>query len=185
MDSQSLAEHSTKFYKEKLIQEGYTMSEMDPGPLHPIDNDESTFIALFVDDSFVFSNKEEHIQDYSVCRRFRSHYRLQRGSLPRINLTDDMHGDCKLSQKKLLTKLFAENPPLPRGKRWLSLKHPYGPAPAHNKELSADDKVEIEITMYLRLLGLLMYLTKSRPEIAAAVSFGASRSQQALATPLS
>ena len=32
------------------------------------------------------------------------------------------------------------------------------------------------VTTYLRLLGLLMYLTKSRPDIMTAVSFGATKS---------
>jgi hypothetical protein len=52
--------------------------------------------------------------------------------------------------------------------------HPYGPFPSHNKE--KEQSPPILVTTYLRLLGLLMYLTKSRPDIMAAVSFGATKS---------
>ena len=44
--------------------------------------------------------------------------------------------------------------------------------PHTNKEQSP----LIPITTYLRLLGLLMYLTKSRPDIMTTVSFGATKS---------
>ena len=38
----------------------------------------------------------------------------------------------------------------------------------------------MDITLFLRLLGLLMYLTKSRPEISTAVSFGVTNSHNLL-----
>ena len=38
----------------------------------------------------------------------------------------------------------------------------------------------MDITLFLRFLGLLMYLTKSRPEISTAVSFGATNSHHPL-----
>ncbi len=52
--------------------------------------------------------------------------------------------------------------------------HPYGPVPSHNKE--KEQSPPILVTTYLRLLGLLMYLSKSRPDIMVAVSFRATKS---------
>jgi hypothetical protein len=97
-----------------------------------------------------------------------------------VTFTYDEEGNCKLGQKKLLTKLFNENAPLKTGKRWRPPTHPYGPAPTHGEELTEEDKQAVDVTLYLRLLGLLMYLTKSRPEISTAVSFGATNSHNPL-----
>ena len=48
------------------------------------------------------------------------------------------------------------------------------PVPSHNKE--KEQSPPILVTTYLRLLGLMMHLTKSRPDIMAAVPFGATKS---------
>jgi hypothetical protein len=97
-----------------------------------------------------------------------------------VKFTYDEEGNCKLGQKKLMTKLFNDNAPLKTGKRWRAPTHPYGPPPTHGEEPTEEDKQAVDVTLYLRLLGLLMYLTKSRPEISTAVSFGASNSHNPL-----
>ena len=95
-------------------------------------------------------------------------------SLLGVTFTYDEEGNCKLGQRKLLTKLFNENTPRPP-------THPYGPAPTHGEEVTEEDKQTVDITLFLRRLGLLlMYLTKSRPEISTAVSFGATNSHNPL-----
>jgi hypothetical protein len=48
--------------------------------------------------------------------------------------------------------------------------------PAHNATTNKEQLPLMPVTTYLRLLGLLMYLTKSRPDIMTAVSFGATKS---------
>ena len=171
-----------EFYKSKLLEEGYTMSEMDPCLFYRIQKDEVTYIVLFVDDTYVFSNDEAHIK--SLEDRMKKHFDVtiepEADAFLGINFHYDESGNCKLSQKKLLTKLFNENPPLPQGKRWKPPKHPYGPAPSHGHQPSEEDLQAVDITVYLRLLGLLMYLTKSRPEITTAVSFGATNAHNPL-----
>ena len=47
---------------------------------------------------------------------------------------------------------------------------------AHNATTNKEHSPLIPITTYLRLLGLLMYLTNSQPDIMTAVSFGATNS---------
>ena len=80
-----------------------------------------------------------------------------------------------LTQPKLLQKLFKKHPEKIGKRKAKTPSHPYGPAPAHNATTSKEQL--IPVTTYLRLLqGLLMYLTKSRPDIMTAVSFGATKS---------
>ena len=171
-----------ELFKSKLEKEGYTMSKMDPCLFYRIQGDEETYIVIFVDDSFVYSNRKECIQDYE--QKMRKHFEIttdpEAESFLGVTFTYDEEGNCKLSQKKLMTKLFNENPAMNTGKRWRPKTHPYGPATAHGDELSEEDKRAVDITTFLRLLGILMYLTKSRPEISTAVSFGATNSHNPL-----
>ncbi len=81
-----------------------------------------------------------------------------------------------LTQPKLLQKLFKEHPEKIGKRKARTPTHPYGPAPAHNSTIVKEQSPLIPVTTYLRLLGLLMYLTKSRPDIMTAVSFGATKS---------
>ena len=82
-------------------------------------------------------------------------------------------GTVLLIQPKLLQKLFKKHPEKIGNKRKAGMPlHPYGPAPAHNATTSKEQSPPIKVTTYLRLLGLFMYLTKSRPDIMTAVSFG-------------
>eukprot|EP00597_Dinobryon_sp_UTEXLB2267_P005768 CAMPEP_0170062508 /NCGR_PEP_ID=MMETSP0019_2-20121128/3708_1 /TAXON_ID=98059 /ORGANISM="Dinobryon sp., Strain UTEXLB2267" /LENGTH=275 /DNA_ID=CAMNT_0010268673 /DNA_START=633 /DNA_END=1457 /DNA_ORIENTATION=+ len=79
-----------------------------------------------------------------------------------------------MTQPKLLKKLFiSQYPPMSneRGNRKRKHIHPYGPTPNGNEPAATS----IDPSKYLRLLGMLMYLTKSRPDIMAAVSFASSK----------
>jgi hypothetical protein len=70
-------------------------------------------------------------------------------------------GTVLLSQPKLLQKLFKEHPEnIGKRKKARTPSHQYGPAPAHNATTIEEQSPLIPVTTYLRLLGLLMYLTK-------------------------
>ncbi len=88
-----------------------------------------------------------------------------------INIGHNEDGTVTLTQPKLLQKLFKEHPEQPKAR---PPTHPYGPVPSHNKE--KEQSPPILVMTYLRLLGLLMYLTKRRPDIMAAVVFGVTKS---------
>ena len=124
------------------------MSTMDPCLFfYRIQGDEETYIVIFVDDSFVYSNRKEYIRKYE--QKMRMHFEIttdpEAESFLGVTFTYDEEGNCKLGQKKLLTKLFSENAPLKTG------KHPYGPAPTHGEELTEEDKQAVDVTLYLRL----------------------------------
>ena len=136
---------------------------------------ETTFIVLFVDDTLIFSKRQEDIDQFSA--RLKLHYELTLDAKADSFLgihNDD--GTVLLTQPKLLQKLFKEHPEKIGKRKARTPSHPYGPTPAHYATSIKEQSPLIPVTTYLRLLGLLMYLTKSRPDIMTAVSFGATKS---------
>jgi hypothetical protein len=168
--------HFYRHYRDALIAEGYVMSKMDNCLFYRVTDVETTFILLFVDDTLIFSKRQEDIDQFST--RLNRHYELtldpKADSFLGINIEHRDDGTVMLTQPKLLQKLFKEHPEKIGKRKARTPTHPYGPAPPHNA--TKQDTPAIAVTTYLRLLGLLMYLTKSRPDIMPAVSFGATKS---------
>ena len=73
-----------------------------------------------------------------------------------------------MTQPKLLQAIFKEYPPQDRRKPATS--------PTRQRSSTPRDDTPINRKTYLHLLGELMYLTKSRPDIQVAISFGATKS---------
>ena len=133
---------------------------------------------LFVDDTYIYSNDQKYI--YEVIRKMGKYYYvtldMKAESFLGIQFDRDKEGNFKLLQPKLMAnKLFKEHPEVTDKRTRKPPGHPYGPAPAHGKD-PAEGSPAIEITKYLHLLGLLMYLCHSRPDIVAAASFEAAKS---------
>jgi hypothetical protein len=76
------------------------------------------------------------------------------------------NGNVLLTQPKLINSLHAEFEP--QLKMWKAR------SPQTLKRERDEASPPIPQTVYLHLLGALLYLTKSRPDIATAVSFGAT-----------
>eukprot|EP01035_Chromulina_nebulosa_P040669 gene40669-54993_t len=87
-----------------------------------------------------------------------------------LTILHNPDGTVLITQPKLLTKLFALYPPL-RDTQHKPI-HPYPPLPKD----SDPPPQPTDHYGYLRLLGILLYLTKSRPDIMAAVSFAEASS---------
>jgi hypothetical protein len=88
-----------------------------------------------------------------------------------IQFTKQPDGSTIMTQPKLLNKLLKEYPSI--GRKYTQ-DHPYGPTPSRDQPPAGPSPIANQ-SDYLRLLGMLLYLTKSRPDIMAAVSFGASK----------
>jgi len=161
-------------YKQRLLEEGYLMSNLDPCLFYRINGEETTFVAIFVDDTFIFTSKEQFAVDFVT--RMKKHFEVtlddKADSFLGIHFQYLTDGSVLMTQPKLLQKLFKLFPAWKKKRKGRST-HPYGPADRHN---AVRDETEIESNYYLSLLGLLIYLTKSRPDILAAVSFGATKS---------
>lgn len=89
-----------------------------------------------------------------------------------LNLAHNNDGTVTITQPKLLTnKLFAIYPL--RRESTHKPNHPYPPLPKNFDDATPQPA---DIYAYLRFLGILLYLTKSRPDIMAAVSFAGTKS---------
>ena len=89
-----------------------------------------------------------------------------------IQIEHDADGSMTLLQPKLLAKLFHEYPASATPYRQ---DHPYGPTPPKDYDARYNSAPKVSLKGYLHLLGILMYLNKSRPDISAAVSFGTTK----------
>ncbi len=66
--------HFYRHYRDALIAEGYVMSKMDNCLFYRVNDVETTFIVLFVDDTLIFSKRQEDIDQFSA--RLNRHYEL-------------------------------------------------------------------------------------------------------------
>ena len=129
---------------------------------------ETMYIIVYVDDTFIFSNSAANI--HTVITIIGNHYEvtLDRDATSflglNLNHNHNPDGTVAITQPKLLLKLFALYPP--RKDHLHKPTHPYPPLP---KESDPTPQPTDHFS-YLRLLGILLYLTKSRREIMAAVS---------------
>ena len=145
------------------------MSNLDPCLFFRINDTGTTFVAVFVDDTFIFTNNADNAKRFVECMK--KHFEValdeKAESFLEIQFTKLPDGSVLLTQPKLLQKLFKMYPSLRNRKR--NPTHPYGPEQKDEDR----DKSPISTRQYMMLLGLLGYL----PDILlAAVSFGATKS---------
>jgi hypothetical protein len=161
-------------YKNALLAEGYTMSQFDHCLFFRISPTETTYIIVYVDDTFIFSNTQANIDQVitSVGRHYEVTLDRDASSFLGLSLTHNPDGTVTITQPKLLKKLFALYPPRSNTKSAAAPTHPYPPLPRDSDPAPAPS----DTYAYLRLLGILLYLTKSRPDIMAAVSFAGTKS---------
>jgi len=162
-----------------LLAEGYNQSTNDPCLFYRLTSKEETYIIIHVDDTFIFTNAMHYAEEF--VRKMNKHYEvtidIKADSFLGLNLEHTSNGEVKLTQPKLLRKLFAEYPLRPSARKQKEPSHPYGPNSSDKQPETAEPQEEISVTQYMRLLGILMYLTKSRPDILAACSFAATKSK--------
>ena len=160
-------------YRTALLAEGYTMSAFDNCLFYRISPTETTKIIVYVDDTFIFSNTNVNID--SVIANIGKHYEVtldrEASSFLGLNIAHNTDGTVIITQPKLLTKLFNLYPPR-KGAKTHTPTHPYPPLSKETDPLHQPT----DHYSYLRILDILLYLTKSRPDIMAAVSFAGIRS---------
>ena len=114
-------------YKKALLAEGYQMSAFDNCLFYRIKTTETTDIIVYVDDTFIFSNLQAHID--TVITNIGKHYEVtldrDATSFLGLNLAHNDDGTVTITQPKLLIKLFALYPP--RKEHTHKPNHPYPP----------------------------------------------------------
>ena len=167
-----------QFYRNALEDEGYKCSKVDPCLFTKKIQDETTYVIIHVDDTYIFTDKASGLD--SFVEKMNKHFpvTLDRAadSFLGIKIQHNKDGSVELSQPKLISKLIREaekhnviNTTIRRRKE---TKHPYG----SNTDKGSDEPVDSKI--YLSLVGMLLYLTKSRPDIMTATSFAATNASK-------
>jgi hypothetical protein len=169
-----------RFYRRHLEEEGFTCSKTEPCLFSKRDNSGLVYILIHVDDTFIFTDREENLHAFITAMNKRMPMTLddKGDSFLGIKIEHKKDGSVELSQPKLLNKILkasekyqqADGNKKKQPKRKTST-HPYGPSTAKPRNNNPFPKTE-----YLRLVGMLLYLTRSRPDIMTAVSFAATKS---------
>jgi hypothetical protein len=156
------------------VKEGYSRTASDPCLFTRLTDKERTYVWCHVDDTFVCSTRKDGLLHF--CDAVRKGFTITVSENVEeylgIKMERQENGDLILTQPKLLDALleeFAEQiNALPRWRGVLSPQRPI--------EAQATDDTPMSQEEYLHLQGALIYLTKSRPDILTAVSFGATYS---------
>jgi KUP system potassium uptake protein len=155
-------------YSAHLIANGYERTVSDPCLFVKVTGKSRTYVFTHVDDTFVCSTDPAELvlfqkvlkkkYEITVCNDVSEYLG--------IRITKHANGDVLLTQPKLLNNLFQEYAHDLESMRHVS-------APQRLIHMQTDDTTPMEQTKYLHLLGALIYITKSRPDIATAISFAA------------
>ena len=89
-------------YKAALLTECYTISTFDNCLFYRTTATETTYIIIYVDDTFIFSNSAANIEA-AITSSIGNHYE--------VTLDHNADGTVTITQPKLLLNLFALNPP--------------------------------------------------------------------------
>ena len=159
-------------YSDHLISKGYVRTASDPCLFTKFSGPNRVYVWCHVDDTFVCSTTKGGLKDFTnaVSEKFKITVVDEVTEYLGISMKVLENGDCKLTQPKLLKGVLEEY------KEQLSTKESRGelaPMRVHDEE-AVMNSAPMDQTEYLHLLGSLIYLTKSRPEIATAVSFAAT-----------
>jgi len=143
-------------YSAHLVNNGYKKSAFDPCLFFKIDDQEMTFVVIHVDDTFIFSTTDAAINKFTNMLQTKFDITVNDDADAYLGVsfvTDPSTGNVKLHQPKLIQSLLEQYS--------TQMKTP--PSSITTKE-------------YQQLLGTLMYLTKSRPDIQTSISFAATHS---------
>jgi histone deacetylase 1/2 len=168
-------------YRHHLLSNGYLSTASDPCLFVKFSGHETTYVWFHVDDTFIASTTRKGIDDFAEVLRYKFQITMTDtdNHYLGINMKKLADGSTKLEQSKLLNQIFDEYPPE-------ELRVSKGiPVPMRSIEVTsiADDALdeseeyEERVNEYLHLLGMLNYLTKSRPDICTALSFAATHSR--------
>ena len=163
-------------YSTALEKHGYTKSFSDPCLFMRIDPSQNirTYVWIHVDDTFVSSTCPEELQRFQtvMSSEFPMTANYDVNSHLGISIEHEPDGAILLRQPKLLHQILDEYTDPPSKSKY--------PAMTPSKlidddEVSSQDEDGIR-HKYMRLLGQLMYLSNSRPDILTALSYASTKS---------
>ena len=162
-------------YSSHLMANGYKRTACDPCLFTRIVGRDRTYVWTHVDDTFICSSSSSGIERFInvVQDKFKVTVNREVDEYLGIKMMEHLpNGDIKLTQPALLNSLLEEYKGVLAHHRFKGVISPQRVAIVHMD----DDDQKMSQADYLHLVGALIYLTKSRPDIATAVSFGATYS---------
>jgi hypothetical protein len=164
-----------KAYSAHLVSRGYKRTSSDSCLFVKITGKVRTYVFTHVDDTFVCSTHKDELDIFVAALRERFNITVVNNVEEYLGISMETmpNGDVLLTQPKLLEQLFEEY--------HLELVNVRPPRGDYAPQRIVDTQAIITSTPmaqadYLHLLGALIYITKSRPDIATAVSFSSTYS---------
>ena len=126
-----------QLYKKRLEEEGFTCSRTEPCLFFKRDDTGLVYILIHVDDTFIFTDKEEKLSEFVAVMNRRMPMTLDEKGDSFLGIKIEQHhdGSIELSQPKLLNKILkaSEKYQQADGNKRKQLKrktctHPYGPS---------------------------------------------------------
>ena len=152
-------------YSTHLKSNGYLQTISDPCLFVKEGGGARTYVWIHVDDTFVASTSASEISGI-LRKEFEITVNDNVEQYLGVQMERLCDGSVKLTQPKLLAQIFEEYKPWEMSCR--------ATAPMYGREEEIPDTTPVERRKYQHLLGALMYLLKSRPDIATAISFAAT-----------
>lgn len=161
-------------YSSHLMANGYTRTISDPCLFVKLDGETRTYVWIHVDDTFVASTSKAELAEFQRVVGLKYSYTVQDDldSYLGVHMKTLANGSVRLTQPKLLHELFEEF--LTAEFKEKDITKLMSPQSGSTTEDESWDDTPMERTPYLHLLGALIYVTRSRPDIATAVSFGST-----------
>ena len=159
-------------YTQHLQENNYKRAKSDPCLFIRKTETDITYIWTHVDDTFIASSSQTEITEFHTIMRQKFKITIEDDvtSYLGINIQHLPDGSVKLTQPKLLHTIIKEHQHL------LPKKPASNPMKAPTTSTNNTDR-PIDTSTYLHLLGSLMYMIKSRPDINTAVSFASTKSK--------
>ena len=161
-------------YSKHLLENGYKRSSSDPCLFIKIDPTIHlrTYAWFHVDDTFVSSTHKEELKIFEeiLKKKFQITANYNVSTHLGINITKNQDGSIKLTQPKLLNQLLTEYP--------TAVSNLYPSRKTRSSDSTQTETEPIERNKYLRLLGQLMYLANTRPDILPTLSYASTRSTE-------
>jgi len=160
-----------KAYSQHLINGGYLRTLSDPCLFVKSDQYGRVYVWCHVDDTFITADDPAQLLVLTnhLATKFEITITSNVTEYLGVKMTRLLGGDVMLTQPKLLASLCEEYADE------LSLFRKQS-SPQVKVEFQSTDLTVMDKSAYLHLVGALLYLTKSRPDIQTAVSFGATHS---------
>lgn len=157
-----------KAYKETLIEKGYTMSKLDPCLFIKQSSEGVVYAWIHVDDTWVAAATSQLMSDFVKAVESRFEVTVENvDNYLGVHYARLPNGDWKKTQPKLLADMF---------EKLKITNKPYVKTPSASPSDKQRDLTPFNVLLYLSLLGTLLFLNFSRPDIGFAVSYGATKS---------